>query len=341
MSIAEFLKLIFSDWFIFITVAVTLGVAFVSGWTDAPNAISSCVVTRSLNMKQAVILAAICDFLGSVVMGVFSGKVTQTIVNLANFGSEGVPAMCAAMISVVIWAVSAWFFGIPTSESHALMAALFGSGVAVSRNLSCFDSAEWIKVIYGLALSLFLGFASGFISSFLTVNIFSKQDKSKSDNFFARSQIASSALMAFMHGAQDSQKFTGILMLFVSMTMNKTDAGKAPLWMLLLSPLAIALGTASGGARIIKSVGMDMIKMRRDMGFSADMAGAFCLFLSTVLGLPVSTTHTKTSAVLGVGAYNGVKSVNWSVAFEMLTAWILTFPGCAILSYIITSILCR
>lgn len=341
MGIAVFLKLIFSDWFVFITVIVTLGVAFVSGWTDAPNAISSCVVTRSLNMKQAVILAAICDFLGSVVMGVFSGKVTQTIAGLADFGSDGIPAVCAAMISVVVWAVSAWYFGIPTSESHALMAALFGSGVAVSRNLSCFDPAEWVKVIFGLALSLFLGFVSGFISSLLTVKVFAKKDKSKSDIFFSLSQIASSVLMAFMHGAQDSQKFTGILLLVLSMSANHTDTEKAPLWMLLLSPLAIALGTASGGARIIKSVGMDMMKMRRDMGFSADMAGAFCLFLSTVLGLPVSTTHTKTSAVLGVGAYNGVKSVNWGVAFEMFTAWILTFPGCAILSYIITSIFCR
>lgn len=337
----DFLKTVFCDFGVFLTVAVTLGVAFVSGWTDAPNAISSCVATRCLSLKKAVILAAVCDFSGSLVMGLFSGRVMETVVNLTDFSSNGIPAVCIAMISVVIWAITAWYFGIPTSESHALMAALLGSGVAVNGSFSSFDSGEWIKVIYGLGVSILLGFASGFVSSWLTVTAFYKKDKHKSDLFFARSQIIASALMAFMHGAQDSQKFTGIIMLVVSLSGNGFSAVKLSPFILLLAPFAIAIGTASGGARIIKSVGVDMIKMRKDMGFSADMAGAFCLFLSTVFGLPVSTTHTKTSAVLGVGAFKSVKSVNWSIAGEMFSAWILTFPGCALLSYAITRLICR
>lgn len=339
MTALYFLKTVFSDFGVFLTVAVTLGVAFVSGWTDAPNAISSCVATRCLSLKKAVILAAFCDFSGSLVMGIFSGKVMETVVNLAGFSSDGISAVCIAMISVVIWAVTAWYFGIPTSESHALMAALLGSGVAVNGSFSSFDPGEWVKVMYGLLLSLFLGFASGFVSSWLTVTAFHGKDKSKSDLFFTRSQIFASALMAFMHGAQDSQKFTGIITLVVTLSGNVVSDDVSPL-ILLLAPLAIALGTASGGARIIKSVGIDMIKMRKDMGFSADMAGAFCLFLSTVFGLPVSTTHTKTSAVLGVGAFKSIRSVNWSVAGEMISAWILTFPGCALMSYIITRLIC-
>lgn len=341
MSALNFFEIIFSDFYVFLTLAVTLGVAFVSGWTDAPNAISSCVATRCLPLKKAVVLAAICDFSGSLIMGLFSGRVMETVFNLADFSSNGISAVCIAMISVVVWAVTAWYFGIPTSESHALMAALLGSGVAVNGSFSSFDSSEWIKVIYGLALSLFLGFASGFVSSWLTVTVFYKKDKFQADMFFSRSQIFASALMAFMHGAQDSQKFTGIIMLVVSLAGKQSVNSQVSPIILLLAPAAIAFGTASGGARIIKSVGIDMIKMRKDMGFSADMAGAFCLFLSTVFGLPVSTTHTKTSAVLGVGAFKSVKSVNWSIAGEMVSAWVLTFPGCALMSYVITKLICR
>ena len=329
-----------SDFFAFLSVTVTLGVAFVNGWTDAPNAISSCVVTRCISLKKAVILAAFCDFFGSLVMGLFSGKVMQTVVNLAAFGDSGIMPMCASMISVVLWAVTAWYFGIPTSESHALMAALLGAGVAINGNFSAFDLAEWMKVVYGLLLSLVLGFVSGFVISRITVHLFSGCDKQKSDLFFKYSQIAAGSLMAFMHGAQDSQKFTGMFMLVLFGSGRVSDISDVPEWLLLVAPLAISLGTATGGARIIKSVGMDMIKMRRDMGFSADVAGAFCIFISTIFGLPVSTTHTKTSALLGVGALRSLKSVNWGVAVEMIIAWILTFPGCALLSYIITKLFC-
>lgn len=341
MYFTDLFKLIFSNLSVFLTVAITLAVAFVNGWTDAPNAIASSVATRCLSLRKAVVLAAICDFAGSSIMGILSSKVTQTVVNLADFGSNGMPALCAAMSAVVIWATAAWAFGIPTSESHALMAGLMGAGVAVNGGFSGINGSEWAKIVYGLLLSTALGFVTGFVFSKITVCFFSDMDKTKSDLFFKRSQIAASSLMAFMHGAQDSQKFTGILMLVISLADNQKDTSETPVWMLFLCSAAIALGAGTGGARIIKSVGMDMIKLRRDQGFAADMAGAFCLLLSTAFGLPVSTTHTKTSAVLGVGTARSLRSVDWSVAGEMAAAWVLTFPCCAVLSYIITLIYIR
>lgn len=329
-----------SDVSLFITVFLTLCVAFVNGWTDAPNAISSCVVTRCISLKNAVILAAVCDFAGSAAVGIISGKVTETVINLADFGDNGLTALSGAMVSVVLWAVSAWYFGIPTSESHALLAGLFGAGAAVNGNFGSFDINEWIKVMLGLFLSVFAGFAGGYITSNITVRLFKYKDKANSDLFFRRSQLFAGALMAFMHGAQDSQKFAGILCLAIKLS-DARNVNVSTLPILFVCSAVIALGTACGGSKIIKSVGMDMIKLRRDQGFSADISGAVCLFISTVLGLPVSTTHTKTSAILGVGASKSLKAVNWSVAGEMFAAWILTFPGCAILSYIVTQFFIR
>lgn len=341
MSVIEFIKLTFSGLPSFMIVAITLCVAFVNGWTDAPNAIASSVATRCIPLRKAVLLAALFDFAGSITVGLFSSKVSQTIIGIADFGTDGKTALvslCAAMTAVVVWATAAWAFGIPTSESHALVAGLMGAGIAVNGGVSGVNGDEWLKVIYGLLLSTLLGFASGFIISKITVLCFKNTEKTRADKFFKRSQIAASCFMAFMHGAQDSQKFTGILSLAISLSADIQSGEKQPVWMILLCSAAIAFGTATGGARIIKSVGMDMVRLRRDQGFSADLAGAFCLLLSTVFGLPVSTTHTKTSAVLGAGASKSLRQVDWGVAGEMAVTWVLTFPGCALLSCVIAMI---
>ena len=319
-----------------VTVIITLAVAFVNGWTDAPNAIASSVVTRSVTLKKAVLLAAAADFFGAVIVGTFNGNVTETMINIADFGSDSriaLVSLSAAMTAVVVWATSAWYFGIPTSESHALIAGLTGASIAVNGGFGGVDFSQWVKVIYGLIVSVFIGFILGFAASKITVKLFQNKDKEKSDVFFIKSQIASSVFMAFMHGAQDAQKFVGILMLTADAALQREGDGKIPVWMLMLCSAVIALGTATGGGRIIKSVGMDMIRLRRDQGFSADMAGAVCLLISTLFGLPVSTTHTKTSAMLGVGVAKSTKAVNWSVAGEMVLAWLLTFPGCGFLGW--------
>lgn len=341
MAIIDFLKLLFSNFQFCLTVLITLAVAFVNGWTDAPNAIASSVATRCIPMRKAVLFAAFFDLSGALVMGLISGKVSETVIGIADFGADNkaaAVALCAAMCAVVIWATAAWAFGIPTSESHALLAGIMGASVAINRSFAEIDFTQWLKVGFGLVISTFLGFSAGFAFSKITVVCFKNTEKSRADSVFKRSQIAASAFMAFMHGAQDSQKFAGILSLVVALSANGAGDVSSRVWPVVLCSLAIALGTATGGTRIIKSVGMDMIKLRRDQGFSADMAGAICLLVSTVFGLPVSTTHTKTCAVLGVGAAKSLKSVDWSVAGEMSAAWILTFPGCALLGGIITLI---
>ncbi len=325
----------------FLTVFFTLAVAFVNGWTDAPNAIASCVVTRCLSMKKAVVMASLCDFAGAMIMGLFSSRVINTVAGLIGFEANGMQAICAAMSSVAVWATAAWAFGIPTSESHALMASLMGAGIAAESGFRTVALAEWRKVFFGLFLSVLLGFFSGFIISKITVYTFKRREKEACDIIFKRAQITASALMSFMHGAQDSQKFAGILLIVFSLSGFENVSETISFPMLMVSSLVIALGTATGGGRIIKAVGMDMIRLRRDQGFSADAAGAFCLLISTAFGLPVSTTHTKTSAILGVGASKSIKAVNWSVACEMAAAWLLTFPGCVLLGYLMTQIFIR
>ena len=319
------------------TVVITLAVAFVNGWTDAPNAIASCVSTRTVKLKHAVILAAVADFTGALTIGLASGKVTETVMNIADFGTDSkksVIALCSAMISVVIWAISAWRFGIPTSESHALIAGLTGASVAVNNGFVGVNINEWVKVISGLCLSTFLGFFAGYAMSKLTVKLYSESEKAKSDSVFKNSLVASSVLMAFMHGAQDSQKFAGILAIVFSLSGFESALTESFAILILISSAAIAFGTATGGERIIKAVGMDMVKLRKDQGFSADISGALCLLISTLFGLPVSTTHTKTSAILGVGVSKSIKSVDWSVAAEMVAAWLFTFPGCGLIGFI-------
>lgn len=327
---------------IYFTVFVTLAVAFVNGWTDAPNAIASCVSTGCLKLKHAVLVAAAADFTGAMVMGFLSSKVAETVMNIADFGTDGktaVIALCAAMCSVVIWAVSAWKFGIPTSESHALIAALTGAAVAVNGGFSGVDAGAWSKIIKGLFVSLAVGFFAGFSFSKLTEYVFRNTEKHKSEKIFRYSQIASGVLMAFMHGAQDSQKFAGILGLILSASGIGISENKFV--MLAVSSVAIAAGTATGGERIIKKVGSDMVKLRIDQGFSADISGALCLFISTILGFPVSTTHTKTSAVIGVGFADNIKSVNIRVVGEMIAAWLFTFPGCGVMGWAVTHLLIR
>ncbi len=327
--------------FIVFTVVITLSVAFVNGLTDAPNAIASSVSTGCMKLKNAVIVASAADFAGAMTIGLFSSKVSETVINIADFGDDkkyAVIGLCAAMCSVVIWAVTAWRFGIPTSESHALIAGLIGASVAVNGGFTGIDSGELSKVIKGLFVSVVIGFFAGFAVFKLTLFVFKSTDKNSINIFFRYSQIGSSVLMAFMHGAQDAQKFAGILSLVLSATGLKSGSAALPL---AVSSVAIAAGTAMSGERIIKTVGTEMVKLRIDQGFSSDLAGALCLFVSTLLGFPVSTTHTKTSAVIGVGVADDIKSVNLKIAGEMIAAWLFTFPGCGLLGWAITCLIIR
>lgn len=338
MPLSEFLTQALQNPALLITSLLTLGVIFVNGWTDAPNAIATCVSTRCMPVRAAVLMAAVFNLLGVLIMTSVSAEVAQTIYNIADFGgdsSRALIALCAAMTAIVLWATAAWYFGIPTSESHALIAGVSGAAIALNGGFGGINGSEWIKVIYGLGLSTVLGFVSGFVIVKTVALLFRNVRRSKTQGFFRGAQIFGGAAMAFMHGAQDGQKFIGIFLLGISLTGVGTESFSVPLWLMLLCAAVMGVGTSVGGYKIIKSVGMDMVKLEKYEGFSADLAGAFCLLLSTVTGLPVSTTHTKTTAIMGVGAAKRIRGVNWSVVKDMMLAWVLTFPGCGLVGYLV------
>ncbi|NLK38011.1 MAG: inorganic phosphate transporter [Epulopiscium sp.] len=317
---------------------LTLCVILVNGWTDAPNAIATCVSTRAIAVRKAVIMAAIFNFLGVLVMTSINASVAFTIYNMVDFGGDShlaLIALCAAMAAIVIWATAAWYFGIPTSESHALIAGISGAAVAIQNSFSGINGAEWVKVIYGIFLSTIMGFVLGFVSSKLTVLLFRNLNRSKSERFFSRAQVAGGAAMAFMHGAQDGQKFMAIFLLGAAMANGQADASTfvVPIWLMVLCSAVMGLGTSIGGYRIIKSVGMDMVKLKPYQGFAADFSATICLLLSSLTGIPVSTTHTKTTAIMGVGAARRMSNVNWSVVKELVLTWVFTFPGCCLLGF--------
>lgn len=347
MSFTEFISAIADNPAMLFVVLLTLGVILVNGWTDAPNAIATCVSTRSMRPKPAIMMAAVFNFLGVLVMSVVSKKVVTTIMNMANFNggaidsSDRTLALCAALFAIVVWATAAWAFGIPTSESHALIAGLTGAAVALQGSFSAaIVPSEWMKVVLGLVLSSVLGLAMGFIATKLIEAICRKMDRIKTVRFFKGAQITGGAAMAFMHGAQDGLKFIGVFMLGITMLQGgetTADFSIEP-WLMVLCSAVMALGTSIGGYKIIKSVGMDMVKLETYQGFAADMGGALCLLIASVTGIPVSTTHTKTTAIMGVGAAKRLSAINWKIVKEMVLAWVLTFPGCGLLGYLMVKL---
>ena len=343
VSLSYFLQGMAESPVLLITVLLTLGVIFVNGWTDAPNAIATCITTRCLGARQAILLSAAFNFLGVLIMTHINSAVASTISNMVDFGSntqEAIIALCAALFSIVVYSVGASFFGIPTSESHSLIAGLTGAAIAIHGSLAGVNGAEWVKVIYGLVLSLALGFASGWVLCKLVTLVCYHMNRRKTDRFFQGAQIFGAAAMSFMHGAQDGQKFIGVLFLGMAFHNGQTNVvGMAiPVWLMLLCSCVMGVGTSVGGEKIIKSVGMDMVKLEKYQGFSADLSAAFCLLLSSVFGIPVSTTHTKTSAIMGVGAVKRLSAINFGVVKDMMLTWVFTFPGCGLISYVMAKI---
>ena len=339
ISFSYFLQQVFSTPVLTISVLLTLGVMFVNGWTDAPNAIATCITTRCMRPRPAIIMSAIFNFLGVLIMTKINASVASTISNMVDFGSDtetALLALSAALFSIVVYSTAASHFGIPTSESHSLIAGLTGAAIATHGNLAGVNGAEWIKVIYGLFLSILLGFAAGYIACRAVIAICRRMDRRKTGRFFTYAQMAGAAAMSFMHGAQDGQKFIGVLFLGIAFANGETSVHGVliPVWLMLLCSVVMGAGTSVGGEKIIRSVGMDMVKLEKYQGFSADIAASMCLLLSSLFGIPVSTTHTKTSAIMGVGASRRLSAINFSVVRDMMLTWIFTFPGCGLISFI-------
>jgi len=338
ITLSQFLGMLSENPFLLIVMVLVLGTIFVNGATDAANAIAEAVGTRSIGIDAAIIMSVLCNFIGLVAMTFISTAVADTISGMVDFGGDthaALIALAAATVGIVAWGVGAWIFGIPTSESHALIAGLTGAALAVQGGLGGVNWDEWVKVIYGLVLSTVLGFVAGWAVAALIQVACRNSDRRRLDVGFGRLQVIGSAFVALMHGAQDGQKFMSTAMLAIALSVGKSvgDMGGFPLWLEVLCAGVMAIGTGIGGRRIIKKVGMEMVQLEKYQGFAASVSASVSLLIATLTGLPVSTTHTKTAAILGAGAAKGMRSVSWGVAKEMVLTWVFTFPGCGIIGF--------
>ncbi len=321
---------------------LVLVVTIVSGATDAPNAIATAVSTRCLPVGAALALAAVFNFVGLVGMTYLTTAVAETMFSMVNFSGnthQALMALEAAMIGAIFWGAFCWWRGIPASKSHALIAGITGGAIAMN-GLAGVVLGEWMKVIYGMVFSLVAGFLLGWLLVKLIERVFTAMSRRTSHFIFIAIQDVCAAALSFLHGAQDGQKFMSIAILGIALSFGMESPSEAgfPFWLMITCSLAISLGTVLGGKRIIKSVAMDMVKLEKYQGVASSIATVITLFVASVTGMPVSTSHCSTSAIMGVGASKSIRRVNWSIAKHMVTAWVLTFPACGLIGFVLAKI---
>ncbi len=327
---------------LYVILILVIGVTAVSGATDAPNAIATVVSTRCMKPNVAIGLAAVFNFIGLAGMTFISTAVAKTMFGMVDFSGDtnaSLLALMAAMIGAISWGIICWFFGIPCSKSHSLIAGITGGAIALNGFAGVIPS-EWAKVIYGMVFSLVAGFVLGWLFTKVIEVLFSSINRRSANKLFVVIQDICALALAFLHGAQDGQKFMSIAMLGVALSFGNStpDASGFPLWIMIICSLAISLGTVVGGKRIIKSVGMDMVKLQKYQGVAANFSTTFTLLFASLTGMPVSTSHCNTSAIMGVGASKGLRHVKWNIASNMLLAWIITFPACGIIGYVLARV---
>ena len=321
-----------------LAMALIAATIFVNGSTDAANAIAEAVGTRSIGFGRAVAMAMACDFLGLLLSVAVSTAVADTISGMVDFGGDAhaaLVALSAAMVAIVAWGGVAWAFGIPTSESHALIAGVSGAAIALQGGIGGINFSEWVKVLWGLALSVTGGYTLGFGISRAIRHFFADAEYHEANDLFARAQVVGAGFCAFMHGAQDGQKFLSIACMAIALAQGQTDlAGESfPVWLMVACASILAVGVGVGGKKIVKTVGTQMVRLEKYQGAAASVSAGVSLLAATFGGMPVSTTHTKTAAIMGAGASKSVHAVNWGIARDMALTWVLTFPGCGAIGF--------
>ena len=314
--------------------ALILAAEFVNGWTDAPNAIATVVSTRVLSPPLALLMASVLNAIGA-----FSGTAVAATIGQGIIQPEAVDLQTvgAAMVAIVIWSTAAWYFGLPTSESHALVSGLAGAGLAVA-GPSVLLWEGWSKVLVGILFSTFLGFAGGLTLMVTIYRFLSQESPAPMRKVFGRLQIVSAALMAFGHGSNDGQKFIGVFTLALVLGGVLPEFG-VPYWVILICALVMGMGTAVGGWRIIKTMGLRMTKLEPVHGFAAETGAGLTILLASHFGIPLSTTHTINTSIIGVGATRRLSAVRWGVVGSIVAAWILTFPICGAIAYSVARLL--
>jgi PiT family inorganic phosphate transporter len=321
---------------IVLVVALALAFDFINGFHDTANAIATSVSTRALSPRNAIILASVMNLIGALmftgVAKTIGGKVADPL--QLEFG---VYVVMATLLAAISWNLLTWWFGLPSSSSHALIGSLAG-GVLASAGIAAINFNGFLTIVQALIFSPIIAFVIGFVIM-MTIKIVLKNANPSKVNTRARYlQILSASFLAYTHGANDAQKTMGIIV-FALVAGGYQDTLDVPLWVKISAAVAMALGTSVGGWKIIKTMGTKIFKIEPANGFAADLSSSIIIFCATLFKLPVSSTHAITSAILGVGSAKRFSSVNWGVAGRIVATWFITIPITAILAIVFYEII--
>ena len=318
-----------------IVLFLCLAAEFTNGLTDAPNAIATIVSTRVLSPGKAVLMAAVLNLVGVAVTG--TAVATTIGTGIIRPEAIGLHTVGAALLTIIVWTMTAWYFGIPTSETHEMLAGLAGAGFATA-GTSALLWTGWQKVLIGLGISTIVGFLFGYLVMLAVYWLFRRSRNATVRNVFGRLQILSAAFMAFSHGSNDGQKFMGVFAMAMYIGGLTTHFNIA-WWVIVLCGTVMALGTSIGGWRIIRTMGFEMTRLEPVNGFAAETAASASILIASRLGIPLSTTHTISTAIMGVGATRRLSAVRWGTSMQIVLTWVVTFPACAVLGYLFAFIL--
>ncbi|TDM12266.1 inorganic phosphate transporter [Macrococcus lamae] len=296
---------------------------FINGFHDTANAIATAVSTKALKPRHAILMAAVMNFLGALMFTGVAKTITKDIVDPFTLNNGSV-VILAALLAAIIWNLVTWYYGIPSSSSHALIGAVAGAAIA-SAGFNALHYSGFIKIIIALIVSPILAFVIGYIMYSIFKVIFKNNNLSRTNRNFRFVQIFTAALQAFSHGTNDAQKAMGIITMAL-ITAGLQTGDDVQHWVQISCATAMGLGTAIGGWKIIKTVGGNIMKIRPANGVAADLTSALIIFGATHIHLPVSTTHVVSSSILGVGSSHRVKGVKWTTAQRMITTWVITLP---------------
>ena len=321
----------------FCLIAMALAFDFANGWHDSANSIATIVSTRVLSPRYAVLWAAFFNFVAFLIFGVAVAKTIASIINPA-VASDAV--IFAALFGAIAWDVITWYFGLPTSSSHALVGGLVGAGVARD-GWHVVNGRALGKTVEFIFLSPIIGLVLGLVFIVVIYWVMRRASPRFANRLFRRGQLLSAAALSLGHGANDAQKTMGVIAVVLLARHEIGSLGSIPLWVVLAANGSIALGTASGGWRIVRTMGQKITNLVPVQGFAAETAAAVTLFVTSGLGIPVSTTHTITGAIVGVGSTRRLSAVRWGVAGRVVWAWFLTIPLAAGMAAIALEVVTR
>lgn len=322
-----------------ITILIVIGALafdFINGFHDTANAIATSVSTKALKPRHAILLAAVMNFVGAMTFTGVAKTITKDIVDPFTL-QNGSLVILAALVAAIFWNLLTWYYGIPSSSSHAIIGSIAGAAIAAAGS-SALNYQGFLKILQALIFSPLIAFAAGFIVYSIFKIVFKNNNLTKTNRNFRLFQIFTAALQSYTHGTNDAQKAMGIITMAL-IANNYVTSTDIPFWVQFSCALAMGLGTSIGGWKIIKTVGGKIMKIRPINGVAADLTGAMIIFGATYIHLPVSTTHVISSSILGVGSAHRLKGVKWGTAQRMLITWVITLPISATLAGIVYLIL--